>query len=271
MTAQRHGATGSYNFGGQVVIVTGGSKGIGLSIAKAFAGSGASVVMTGRDSKTLGPAADEVAAIGSPVAAVPGDARDFEQMTALAAEVDRRFGRLDVLVNNAGGVFAQPLESLSPNGWRALVETNLSSVFYCSRACLPLFRRSGGGVITNIGSIAGFAAHPQRAAYGAAKAGVNALTMSMAHEWAVDNIRVNCVAPGAILTEASRFSDPAVAAAVEGTIPLGRLGRPEDVAEVCLFLASDGAAFVTGTTLRVDGGPQRSLPLAAEPGPRTAR
>lgn len=255
----------SYDFTGRVVIVTGGSKGIGLAIAKAFGTNGAQVVVMGRDAQALESAAAEVRSLGVDVLAVAGDARDFEQMTTLAAETERAFGRLDVLVNNAGGVFRQPLASLSPNGWKALVETNLSSVFYCSRACLALLRKTGGGVITNIGSIAGMAAHPQRAAYGAAKAGVNALTMSMAHEWAEYGIRVNCVAPGAILTPASRFTDPAVAAAVEDTIPLGRLGRPEEIADMCLFLASDGASFVTGTTVRVDGGPQRSLPKMAEP------
>lgn len=255
-----------YNYQGCVVLVTGGAKGIGRAIAEAFSTTGARVVIVGRDSEALASTAAELSVGGRDVTGIRADVRDIDSLTAMIEQVDRELGRLDVLVNNAGGVFRAPLESLSPNGWRALIETNLSGVFYTSKTCLPLLRQDGGGVVINISSVAGAAAHPLRAAYGAAKAGVNNLTMSMAHEWAPYGIRVNGVAPGAVLTPGSRFSDPAVAAAAEESIPLGRLGRPDEIADACLFLASADASYVTGTTLTVDGGPRRSLSQAAEPG-----
>jgi 3-oxoacyl-[acyl-carrier protein] reductase len=253
-----------YDFSGRVALVTGSSKGIGLEIADAFSAAGAQVVMNGRDGQAVEAAVSRLQKQGRDVLGLPADARDFDAVSAMVAEIDRRFGRLDVVVNNAGGVFAAPLESLSPNGWRALVETNLSSAFYCSKAALPLLRRSGGGAIVNISSVAAYHAHPLRAAYGAAKAGLNSLTMTMAHEWAEYGIRVNGIAPGPILTEASRFADPVVADAVQQDIPLGRLGLPEDIADACLFLASEGAGFVAGVTIPIDGGPIRSLPKSAE-------
>jgi 3-oxoacyl-[acyl-carrier protein] reductase len=254
-----------YDLTGQVAIVTGSSKGIGAEIAEALTAAGAAVVLNGRDAAAVDAATARLAEKGRDVVGFPADARDFDAVSAMVEETDRRYGRLDVLVNNAGGVFPAPLETLSPNGWRALVETNLSSAFYCSRAALPLLRRSGGGAIVNISSVAAYHAHPLRAAYGAAKAGLNSLTKTMAHEWAPYGIRVNGIAPGPILTEASRFADPAVAEAVEQDVPLGRLGVPRDVADACLFLVSDGAGFVTGVTVPVDGGPLRSLPKSAEP------
>jgi len=254
-----------FDYSDQVALVTGSSKGIGLAIADALSAAGARVVLNGRDGAALDTAVAELAAKGRDVLGFRADVRDFEAVSAMMEETHRRFGRLDIVVNNAGGVFACPLETLSPNGWRAMLDTNLTSAFYCSKAALPLLRRSGGGVIINISSVAGDHAHPLRAPYGAAKAGLNSLTKSMAHEWAPYRVRVNGIAPGPILTEASRFADPAVAAAVQDDVPLGRLGNPADVADACLYLASDAAGFVTGVTLRVDGGPLRSLPKSAEP------
>jgi 3-oxoacyl-[acyl-carrier protein] reductase len=259
------GDTVTYDFTGQVVLVTGSSKGIGLAIADAFGSAGARVMMNGRDGSTLDSSVAALRERGRDVAGFATDTRDFEAVSAMVAETEQRYGGLDVLVNNVGGVFATPLESLSPNGWRALVETNLSSAFYCSRAALPLLKESGGGSIVNISSVAAYHAHPLRAAYGAAKAGLNSLTKTMAYEWAPYGIRVNGIAPGPILTEASRFADPAVAEAVTADVPVGRLGLPGDVADACLFLVSQSAGFVTGVTVPVDGGPLRSLPKSAEP------
>ena len=262
------GGTVAYDFTGQVVLVTGSSKGIGLAIAEAFAATGARVMMNGRDGSTLESSVTALRDRGWDVAGFTADTRDFDAVTAMVTETEQRYGGLDVLVNNAGGVFATPLESLSPNGWRALVETNLSSAFYCSRAALPVLRKGGGGAIVNISSVAAYHAHPLRAAYGAAKAGLNSLTKTMAYEWAPYAVRVNGIAPGPILTEASRFADPAVAEAVTADVPVRRLGLPEDVADACLFLVSKGADFVTGVTIPVDGGPLRSLPKSAEAAPR---
>jgi 3-oxoacyl-[acyl-carrier protein] reductase len=249
----------SFDFSSRVALVTGSSQGIGLAIARSFVAAGASVVLNGRKEGPLEEAAARLGDEGGDVLAVRADVRDWEQVAAMVGRAVERFGTVDVLVNNAGGNFAAALEDVTPNGWRAVVDSNLTSVFYCAKACFPVFREAGGGAIVNIGSVSASFAHPDRAPYGAAKAGVQALTMSMAYEWARYGIRVNCVAPGAIGTEASRFSDPEIQVEAAAEIPVGRVGAPAEVADACLFLASAGAAFVTGTTLVVDGGPHRAM------------
>ncbi|HVB25584.1 MAG TPA: glucose 1-dehydrogenase [Ktedonobacteraceae bacterium] len=248
----------TYNFLNKVVFVTGGTAGIGYAIAEAFIQSGARVAINGRNEARLKQSAMILSHEGS-VLALSGDVRKWEQVQAMVKQIVEQFGQIDVLVNNAGGNFSAPLEEISPNGWHAVLDSNLTSVFYCSKACFPSFKKQNAGVIVNIASIAAFGAHPLKAHYGAAKAGVVALTMSMAHEWATYNVRVNCLAPGPILTRDSPFADARVRSAVEKSIPLGRVGQPEEVAAVCLFLASDAARYVTGATLRVDGGPQRMV------------
>lgn len=247
-------------FDGSVVWVTGSSKGIGRAIAQGFADQGATVVVHGRNEDDVAKTVDSIERTGGKAFSVVGNVREHGEVTRMVEQIAKTAGRLDILVNNAGGVFASPLESISANGWNATIATNLSGVFFCSSQALPLLKVSGRGNIINIGSIAGSAAHPLRAAYGAAKAGVNALTMSMSYEWAEYGIRVNCVAPGAIGTDASRFANPDIAAKAAALIPLGRLGHPSDVAGACLYLASDSASFVTGVILPVTGGPNTALP-----------
>lgn len=250
----------SYDYSGAVVFVTGSTSGIGYEIARGFAASGAQVVINGRDDDRLEQAAERLRDTGAEALRLRGDVRDWSQVTTMVASIEERFGALDVLVNNAGGHFASPLEEISPNGWHAVIDLNLTSVFYCSKACLPVFRRQGHGAIVNIGSIAAFGAHPHRSHAGAAKGGVVALTMTMAHEWAPYGVRVNCVAPGAILTDASpTANDARRRAEVAERVPMGRAGRPREVAQACLFLASDSATYITGETLRVDGGPRRAV------------
>ncbi|CCG05218.1 SDR family NAD(P)-dependent oxidoreductase [Blastococcus saxobsidens] len=259
MALHRSAGLVRYNFSDRVVVVTGASRGIGAGIATAFARAGARLVINGRDAAALEHAVGDLRELGAEAVGVRADLRSPEGARDLIDTAVATFGTIDVLVNNAGGNFALPLAELSQNGWRAQVETNLSSVFYCAQACYPVFQAQGGGLIVNIGSVAADAAHPGRAAYGAAKAGVAALTKTMAWEWAPAGIRVNCVAPGAVHTPASRFSGGDAAGQVAGHVPLGRLGEPEDVANSCLFLCSEGADYITGITLRVDGGPSTAL------------
>lgn len=249
----------SYDFSGRVVLVTGASRGIGAHIAEAFARAGALMVVSGRDPAALDASLDHLRSLGADSAGMCADLRSYDNARDLVAAAVAAFGTVDVLVNNAGGNFTMPLAELSPNGWRAQVETNLSSVFHCAHACYPVFAAQNAGLIVNIGSVGGEAAHPGRAPYAAAKAAVSALTKTMAWEWAGKGIRVNCVAPGAVRTSASRFADPGTERRTAEHVPLRRLGEPEDVAQACLFLCSDSAAYITGVTLRVDGGPTTAL------------
>lgn len=259
----REGGCGraSWDFTGAVVVVTGSSKGIGRSIVEQFARSGAAVLVNGRDGAAVDEVVADLQAGGLIARGVCGDVRDETTTAELARQVDEWFGRCDVLVNNAGGNFAAPLAELSPNGWRAMVDLNFTAVFNVSRALLPLLQRSPAGSIINIGSISARYAHPDRAAYAAAKAGVESLTRTMAYEWAQFGLRVNCVAPGPIASEGSRFVLPEVAEQLVDVIPLGRPGRPAEVASTCLFFASDAASFVTGACLDVDGGPRVGVPV----------
>lgn len=248
----------------KVVIVTGSSAGIGKVIAVEAAGRGAKLVVNSRKAERLDEVTKEIEGAGSEALPVSANLRDPEQVDALVGKVRERFGRIDVLVNNAGGRFLAPPEGISPNGWRAVLETNLDSAFLCARAVLPDMREQGGGRIVNIGSVAGEGAYQRAAHYGAAKAGLISLTATLGAEWARYNVQVNCVAPGAIMTDASSFVDPAVRERVEAALPGGRIGTPEDIAEVVLFLAGMEGTYLTGQTIRVDGALQGPLPAARE-------
>lgn len=255
-----------FDFSSRVAIVTGASRGIGAQVALSLAESGAKVVLHGRDTESLEEIAVQVRARGSEAVIVAGNIRTEETAQSLVAAALDAFGRIDILINNAGGNFAKRLEELSTNAWNATIETNLGGAFQCAKACWPVFAQQGGGVIVNIGSVSSSYAHPQRGAYAAAKAGVVSLTQTMAWEWAGQNIRVNCVEPGAILTDASRFgASSETADSVAAYIPLGRLGTPRDIANACMFLCSDAASYITGEVLTVAGGPLASSPTEVPP------
>ena len=249
----------NYDFSGTTVVITGASGGIGKATAYAFARAGAAVAINSRDASKLQAVVDEFLAEGLHVTAHAADVRDWNAVHELAAAVERGVGPIDVLVNNAGGNFACALEDMTPNGWRAIVDLNLTSAFYCAHACLPQMKRRQKGSIVNIGSVAAMGAHPLKAHYGAAKAGLVSLTMSMAYEWAPYGVRVNCLAPGAVMTERSPWSESEREADVVTRIPMQRVGRPEEIARACMFLASDEASYVTGATIRVDGGPHLAV------------
>ncbi|MDT2007982.1 SDR family oxidoreductase [Rhodococcus opacus] len=254
-----------FDFSSRVAVVTGASRGIGAQIALSLAEAGAKVVLHGRDAASLQSVIDQVRALGSEAVAVEGNIRSEETAKELVSTAIDAFGRIDILVNNAGGNFAKRLEELSTNAWNATIETNLGGAFQCAKACWPVFAEQGGGVIVNVGSVSSSYAHPQRGAYAAAKAGVVSLTQTMAWEWAGQNIRVNCVAPGAILTDASRFATSDTADKIAAYIPLGRLGTPADIANACMFLCSDAASYITGEVLTVAGGPLASSPVELPP------
>lgn len=244
----------------KVALVTGGGSGIGRACALQFAREGAKLALAGRRPEPLAAVAAEISAAGGEALPVPCDATVAADVERTMRAVIERFGRLDVLVNNAGSViFATALET-SEQEFDGMIAVNLKSTFLMSRAAVTHMRKSGGGAIVNIGSILGLIAMRNRAAYCAAKGGVTLLTKAMALDHAAEGIRVNCICPSIVDTELvqSLFSsqpDPQAArrARAEG-LPLGRFGQPEDVANLAVYLASDESSWMTGAALPLDGG-----------------
>ena len=228
------------------MLVTGGTKGLGRGIADAFAAAGARVLVCARNQPEGGISGAFVAA----------DLRDPEQAAGVVDAAVERFGRLDVVVNNAGGSPPAEAASASPRFVEKIVALNLLAPFYVAqRANQVMQKQDDGGVIINIGSLSGARPSPGTAAYGAAKAGLANLTQSLAMEWA-PKVRVNLVTVGYLETEQAElhYGDAAGVAAVGAAVPMGRMVQPSDVAAACLFLASPEAAFVTGADLAIHGG-----------------
>jgi len=245
---------------GRVVVVTGGGKGIGREEALADAAAGAEVVICGRKEPESLPEAGARRA-----AFVAADIRDTEQAGRVIQAAVDRFGRLDVLVNNAGGSPPADAASASPRFSAAIIALNLTAPLdLAQRANRVMQPQDTGGSIINIASVSGTRPSPGTAAYGAAKAGLLNLTQTLAVEWA-PKVRVNAITAGMIRTEQAHlhYGDEAGVAAVAATVPLGRLGEPRDVADVCLFLASPLAAYVTGASILVHGGGEKPAFLAA--------
>ena len=240
-------------FEGRVVLVTGAASGIGAAAAERFVREGARVMLGDRDEERGRSLARE---LGVDAGFTPVDVREREQVEALVAATLDRFSRLDVLVNNAGIGGYGKTPDLDPEIWREILEVDLSSVFYGCRAAIPALREVGGGAIVNTASISGLAADYGLGAYNAAKGGVVNYTRSLAIDHAREGIRVNAVCPGPIDTPLAGplIRHERVSEAYAELIPMGRVGRSEEVAAAIAFLASDDAAYLTGAMLAVDGG-----------------
>jgi peroxisomal 2,4-dienoyl-CoA reductase len=269
---------------GQVAIVTGGGTGIGLGIAQLLARLGAHVVVASRKAEHVEAGAQAIRDAGWSASAQTVDVREPEQIQAMVARVAAEHGRIDLLVNNAAGNFYAPSETLSPNAWRSVIEIDLFGTFFCSQAVLPVMKKQGGGRIVSISMTLHYRGWPLMAHATAAKAGIDALTRTLALEWAPYGVRMNAIAPGPIPTEGVRkaFTPPpsasgqvpdvfaieqAMTSYAKKAIPAGRWGTPGDIANMVAFLASPAGEWITGAVLVVDGGEW----LAKNPAPQSQR
>ena len=239
---------------GKVALVTGGSRGIGLAVAELLAREGANVTICARNIDRAKEAAARLEDRGLHVDAVQADVGDRDSVTNLAKQVLSAHSRIDILVNNAGITVDGLLVRMKDEDWHQVIRTNLTGVFYCTKAIARQMLRQRWGRIVNVSSIAGIVGNPGQANYAASKAGIIGFTKSIARELASRGITANVVAPGFIRTEMTQNLPEETKRALLERIPLGRFGSAEDVARVVGFLASDGAGYITGQVIQVDGG-----------------
>jgi hypothetical protein len=242
-------------YDGKTVLVTGGGSGLGRAMAQAFAREGASVCVIGRRQEALDETVREIVEAGGAAFGISCDVRDPVRVEAAINEVVERYGRLDVLVNNAAGNFVVPSEQLSPNGFKSVVDIVLNGTFHCTRYAFDALRKTRGSILNIIATYA-WSGEPGALHSACAKAGVLAMTRTLAAEWGPFGIRVNAVAPGPVHTEGTDknlWSVANVEELVRRNIPLGRLGEPDDVSKAALWLCSDDAGWISGAALPVDG------------------
>lgn len=239
------------------ILITGGGSGLGLSMGKRFRELGARVAITGRTEQRLSTAASEIDPSGEHVFTYPADVRDFDAVEALVDAVTDRWGGIDILVNNAAGNFLAATEDLSPNGFNAVVQTVLYGTFHATLAAGRGMIERGGGSILNIATTYAWTGSAFVVPSAAAKAGVLAMTRSLAVEWAAYNIRVNAIAPGPFPTEgawAALMPTPELEAQAKARIPMGRFGDHDELANLAAYLVADGSGFINGECVTIDGG-----------------
>lgn len=241
-------------------MITGGGTGIGRAIALGFAREGASVAVAGRRLEKVKEVAAEIEKQGGAALALQCDVSRAKDADRAITETAKKFGKFNVLVNNAGALSVSTVDTVTEEDWDRVISINLKGPFLTSRAALKEFRKNGGGAIVNIGSVLGLVAMKDRAAYCASKGGVTMLTKAMALDHAHENVRVNCICPSIVETELVKglFDDSEQGKRLKqsrmGTIPLGRFGKPADVAELAVFLASEESSWLTGAAIPLDGG-----------------
>jgi 2-deoxy-D-gluconate 3-dehydrogenase len=247
----------SMRLDGQVAVVTGGGGGLGSLAARAFAAAGADVAVVGRTAASLQAAADAVRAAGRRAAAIVADVTRSTDVNRMVEQAVAEFGRIDILLNNAGVTSPKTLVELTDEDWHRIMDTSATGAFYCARAVAPVMMRQREGSIISMGSILSVRGMAKRTAYSAAKAAIANFTRALALELGPHGIRVNAIAPTVIVTDLNRElvrTQPQLYQAVVDRTALGRLGEPEDIAGALVFLASPAARFITGQTLFVDGG-----------------
>lgn len=239
----------------KVAVVTGGTRGIGLCIVKAYLKQGARVVLFGSRQETVDKAITGLLQedISYKVSGMAPDLTKYEEVKAAIDQVVENFGKIDILVNNAGISARESLYNYEPDAFENIIDLNVNAVFHACRAAAPHMKTQGGGCIINTSSMVSLYGQPAGCGYPASKFAVNGLTKSLARELGRDGIRVNAVAPGVTRTDMVAALPPEMVARISAPIPLGRVGEPEEVANVFLFLASDLASYVTGTIISCDG------------------
>lgn len=237
----------------KITIITGGTRGIGLETARTFAKNSAKVIIFGSRQETVDKALAELKEEGLEVDGYWPNLNSYPEIEQTVNTILNKYGRIDILINNAGVSADQPIENTSPEDFDKVIDLNLRAVFYVTKAVVPSMKRNKSGVILNTSSMVSIYGQPAGVGYPASKFAVNGLTKSLARELAPSGIRVNAVAPGITKTDMVAALPPEMIEPLIKTIPLGRIGEPQDIANAFLFLASDLASYITGTILQVDG------------------
>lgn len=249
----------------KVALITGGGTGIGAAVAKRFAQEGARVIVCGRREEPLQQVVEAIAADHGSALALPLDVSDAAAFKRAVQKVQEQYGRLDILVNNAYSMVGSTIKDMSAQDWQSCFQVTMNGTFFGTQAVLPLMEQQNGGSIVNVSSVCGLLGAPYTAAYGAAKAAVISFTRTAALEGAEHNIRSNVVIPGVVMTPSTEAAlpDEQSQRATAAGVPLRRIADPLEVANAILFLASDEASYITGTSLVVDGGKTCELSSAA--------
>ncbi|MGQ3410943.1 SDR family NAD(P)-dependent oxidoreductase [Natrinema sp. LN54] len=250
-------STAQFSVDGDVAIITGSSSGIGKSIAERFAADGVDVVVCSREQDNVDPVAEGINESDKPgrALAVECDVTDREAVEALVEATVEEFGGLDVLVNNAGASFMADFDDISPNGWETIMDINVNGTYHCTHAAAEHLK-DGGGAVINLASVAGQRGSPLMSPYGAAKAAVINLTTTLSYEWADDDVRVNCIAPGFVATPGVESQMGVSADNIDREAVARRIGTVEEIADLTQFLASPASSYIVGETITAQGVPQ---------------